>query len=166
MRLGRLILQICALLMALTLVYLGYVYLESRKLSRFATLIEYPTGNTPAERIARFADAPDMSCTFTVASFEGAVSGKVYISASKLRYDVVEASTRRVLHTLFDGSGLYIWDDDSEFVAFLPPDTIYVEHKADAPVFSLECTKWRYNKGAFELPLGKPVKNSQTLKVI
>lgn len=159
MRLGPLILQVCAILIALSLVYVGYAWFASRDFASYVARVQYPSARTPAEKITAFADSPGISCTFTTADFGVALSGRIYVAPAKIRYQITNATTGEIVHRLFDENGLSLWTEKSPFVERVALDAPYASVAPEPILSNVDCVKWTVNKDAFELPLGKPIKN-------
>lgn len=158
MRLGPLILQVCAVLIALALVYAGYAWFSSRELARYVDQVRVSQSVTPADKIASFVDSPGITCTFSSADFGTALSGRIYVAPGKIRYQITNAATGQTVHRLFDESGLSLWTDASPFIERVEPSSPYQNVAPEVRIMNIDCLRWSVNKDAFDLPLGKPVK--------
>lgn len=166
MRLGQLILQLCALFIAGTLIFGGYAWYRNNEVSRFQERLKQTQGLALADILRLMDGAPNTVCTQLQAGFSGAKKVTMYHAGAKTRLDLSDATEATVLHEVLNEDGLYVWSRSSESILLVPREQLAVlgelfESDPEAyapPVYALTCEVWwNTDDLMFRIPASLPI---------
>lgn len=160
MTVGKLLMTICAVCIALGIAYFGYVLFLGQRVSQYQAVLNDAdfSPRTAQAYYDALKGAPSMRCAFESSSFSAARAGTLYIASGKIRVDISEVTgDTRGVHYMIDDSGMYVWEDSGTAVYQFSLETsrdvqtLGVHAKAS-------CESWAANDRAFVLP-GRPIES-------
>lgn len=166
MRLGPLILQLCALFIAAALVFAGYAWYRNNQVAAFQERLHRTQGLTLVDILRLMDEAPNTVCTQLQAGFSGAKKVTMYHAAGKTRLDLTDVTAGTVLYEVLDETGLYIWNRSADSILLVPREHLSaLGHLFDSdpdayepPVYGLTCDVWwKTDENAFRVPANLPI---------
>lgn len=168
MRLGKLILQICAVIIAAALIFAAYTFYKQYQVRTFQERLT--TLQSPV--YAPFADlilsAPNLTCTYQASNFDEAVRTVAYIADGRFsKVSIPLSRPQEALYQVMDETGSYLWREDSETILFIPMEMLRelpatgvneVQAGFGAIVGGMSCDVW-WNTDArvFRVPADRPI---------
>lgn len=168
MRVGKLILQMCAVVIAIAVCTGGYAFYRRDQVSEFQrklTTIQSPVYSPFVDLILT---APPVICRYAASNFDEAARSVTYISDGRFRKTSGSlARPRETLHEIMDASGTHLWRDNSDTILFipiemtrqLPSDGVNAEQPGFGAILGgLECEVWwNPDDSFFRVPSDKPI---------
>ncbi len=121
MRLGRLILQICALFIAGAILFGGYAWYRNYQVEQF---VRSPKNATSLSALLQhWASAPSMTCVSQASGFNAAERKLSWHHEGRSRFDTVRLSEGNLRsHVILDADNLYTWTDGADEIIHLTAD--------------------------------------------
>lgn len=146
---------------ALAIAVYAWSAYKNYRVSHFESDLKLLSPAGLSQSLALVADAPNVKCVSTGSNFTTAGVATLYHRAGKTRMDFVYAGGGTSnLHEILDGTDLYLWTDDSDYISHISVDLgqpVPQEEPGTGKIFaSVQCTSWDPNDAAFVLP-GKPI---------
>ena len=164
MRLGRLVMQVCAIILGLAIVVGGYVWYRNNEVQQYMGRLLAPRSNLE-DAFALFRVAPSMVCRSDQANFDASTRSVTYYHDGKVRSShIYLAENNREVHQIIDSTGLYIWGDGEKEILFIPAAyaiaVTYYDDAAEAILRNMQCSVWwRPDSSLFEIPSSLPIVN-------
>jgi hypothetical protein len=160
MRLGRLILQLCAFFIAGAILFAGYAWYRDGQVETF---IRAPKNASSLRALLQhWAQAPAMTCASQASGFSAAERRLSWHYNGKSRFDTVRLSeASRRSHLVLDADNLYAWQDGAREIVHLTGDysvqDVGIEF-ADEILFDGLCEVWwNPDESVFRVPANLPL---------
>lgn len=159
MRLGRLILQLCALFIAGALIVGGYVFLRNREVASFQ--LEPGRSSSLSAILAHWSEAPAMVCEIRASNFDAAEAKKIWTADGRTRIDARSLAGGVTSHVVADADSAYVWDDSSDEIVHINTDiAVSLDESLFVPSLFSQATCyvwWFADMNVFRIPANLPL---------
>lgn len=166
MRLGPLILQLCAVLIACAIICGGYVWYRQSQVSAFeAKLKALGESKVLVDVTELYASAPSSICMNYDTGFSTGGQSVRYFHDGKVRLSATSLTGEKVIDTLIDETGIYIWSFGTQKeIMFFPAgsksavDINQIVPESQSVLSGSYCEIWWWpNEKVFEIPANLPI---------
>ena len=163
MRLARVIIQVCAVLIAVALAFGGYAYLKERAVTDYKeTTLQGFQASSLSDVVAALKAAPSMKCTEDHSDFNSASRVTSYHHKGMTRVAFTNLTAGKSQYWVIRDGELYVWSDDSEAILRIRAggqSSVQSLGEILPPLFvDAQCAVWwKPNSSAFDVPASKPI---------
>lgn len=163
MRLGRIIIQLCALFIAAALAFGGYAYMKERSVRVYKeTVLQGLQVSSLNGVVTALKTAPSMVCTEDHSDFNSASRVTSYHDEGMTRLTFTSLTDGKSQYWIIRDEEIYVWSDESEAILRIRAGgDSSVKELGDLlpPLFvNAQCSVWwKPNPRAFDIPASKPI---------